>query len=170
METIIVVVCVGAGFNLALWGALCRKLAGLPAAFRAQVRRERSEGEGRAMAVLQEAAAAKVGSITLALRALEERAVARHRDEVAALEVRARVAERRALEVVPPLGAAVELVRALRSALDALSGLVTEPREPTAEHPADRVTPVLDSDVHHPHAALPLPVSAERDSRKEGAS
>ena len=166
METVIAVVCLCAGLNLALWGALYHKLAGLPAAFLAQARRDRSEAEGRAMVVLQEAAASKVGGITLALRALEEQTLARHRDERAAAELRARVAERRASEALPALGAAQDLVRELRSVLDTLLGVTAETHEPAA----DRVTPLLESDAPAPRLAIRPPGPASKsDARKGGA-
>ena len=168
METVIAVVFLCAGLNLVLWGALYRKLAGLPGAFLAQARRERTEGEARAMAVLQETAAAKVGSITLSLRSLEEQTLARHRDERAAVELRARVAERRGSETLPALGAAQDLVRELRSVLDTLLGSAAETHEPAA----DRITPLLESEALAPRLAILRPPAPARKggARKEGAS
>ncbi len=127
--------------------AIHHRLAILPTALSIVARRERIDGEARAMTALQEAAAAKVGPITTSLRALAEQSEARNRDAVAAAELRARVAERRASEAASALGAASELVRELRMTLDGLGDLratlarMGEP--PTVASP--RVTPVPDS-------------------------
>jgi small-conductance mechanosensitive channel len=166
MEIVIVIVCVGTGLNLALWGALCRRLDRLPAAFLARARRERREGEARALAVLQEEAAAKVGAITTSLRALEEQHEARSRDERAAAELRARVAERRAQEAAPALVPAVELVRELRAMIDRL----TESEEPAACAPTeDRVTPTLPTGRSSQRVTF-WPPEATADLPKERAS
>ncbi len=129
------VVCIGAGVNLALWAVLWRKVDELPAVFLALARRERAEGEARALTVLQEMAAAKVGSIVLSLRSLEEQQIERNRDERAATELRARVAERRAAEVVPAVGVAAELVRELRSLVDVLLVRTALTRDAAGEQP-----------------------------------
>lgn len=120
MGIVLVVVCLGAGLNLALWAALWRKVDNLPAAFLALTRRERANGEAHALTVLQEMAAGKVAAITLSLRSLEEQHIERNRNERAEAELRARVAERRASEAVPLLGTAAELARELRRTLDEL--------------------------------------------------
>ena len=120
MGLVILFVCLGAALNLALWATLWRSVAGLPAAFLALARRERAEGEARALTVLEEMAARRVGAITSSLQALEEQQIERNRNEIAAAEVRARVAERRATDAAPVLGAASELVRELRRTLDEL--------------------------------------------------
>jgi hypothetical protein len=101
----------------------------------------------------------------MSLRALEEQAAARHRDEVAAVEVRARVAERRASETLPALGAALDLVHELRSMLDAMIGAAP------GAHPAERVTPVLDPSAQSQRTLLPpLPDAEQRDAETVGAS
>jgi hypothetical protein len=165
MEIVIAIVCVGAGLNLALWGALWNKLAGLPAAIQAEMRRERREGEARALTVLQEAAAAKVGSITLALRSLEEQESARHRAELGAAELRARLAERRAAEVAPVLGAASDLVRDLRTLLDRVQDPDTE--DETVVIAVDRGGAGSAAVGPSPRPALPPPpaTSADREER-----
>ena len=163
MGIVIAIVCLGAGLNLVLWAVLRRKIDELPAAFLALARRERAEGEARALTALQEMAAARVGAITLSLHALEEQQIERNRDERAAAEVRARVAERRAAEVVPPLGAASELVREARSLVDAL--LV---HAPVAEEP-DRRAPDAAPRAHGvglpPRAPPTGPAARERRGR-----
>jgi hypothetical protein len=167
MEIVIAIVCVSAGLNLALWGALWNKLAGLPAAIQAEVRRERREGEARALTVLQEAAAARVGSITLALRSLEEQESARHRAELGAAETRARVAERRVSEVLPALGAASDLVRELRALLDWVRD--AEAEEETVVISADRGASAVAAVAASPRPAVPPPAPVS-DARTAGAS
>lgn len=104
-----VILCAGLAVALALLVAILLKVATLPGALRAQARRDRAEGraEGQAEAftALQEAAAAKVGGIVVAIQAYEERSASLVRDELAASEVRARVSERRAADTMPLLGA-----------------------------------------------------------------
>jgi hypothetical protein len=114
----------GLAVALALLVAIYRKLAALPVANLAQAARARTEAQAQALAALQEAATAEVAAITATIRAHEERAAARHRDEVAAMEVRARMAERRAADAVSVLDAASILVRELRQSLDELLRLV----------------------------------------------
>ena len=161
MGIVIVIVCLGAGLNLALWAVLFRKVDDLPAAFLALARRERAEGEARALTALQEMAAARVGAITLSLQSLEEQQIERNRDERAAAEVRARVAERRVAEMVPALGAATELVREARSLVDALSDHVAVTEDP----PDGRPTPVPEHTASGPALRSTRPPPDDRSRR-----
>jgi len=135
------ILCGGLALVVVLLVAIYRRLGALPIALRAQVKRERAVGQAQALTALQEAAAAKVGPITASIRAYEEGAATRYREEVAAAEVRARMAERRASNAVPVLGAASELVRDLRRTLDDVLALGPQ----VAARRSAAVTPVPDS-------------------------
>ncbi len=115
--------------------------------------------------MLQEAVAAKVGAITTF--ALEEQHEARNRDQLAAAELRARMTERRALEALPALGPAVDLVRELRRLVDHLLGSGAVTCAPTE----DRITPTHPTGGSSERIAI-RPPAPELDSnaRKEGAS
>jgi hypothetical protein len=117
MGTVIVIVCMGAGLNLALWGALYRMLDGLPERIFALVRRDRAADEARALKALQDAASARVAAVTFSLSAYEEDLARRSREAAAAAEVRARVAERRATDTTSYVDAASALVSELRTLL-----------------------------------------------------
>jgi hypothetical protein len=163
MGLVILFVCLGAALNLALGAALWRSVAGLPAAFLALARRERAEGEARALTVLEEMAARRVGAITSSLQALEEQQIERNRNEIAAAEVRARVAERRATDTAPVLAAASELVRELRRTLDELGR--------TLEGLGGLLAVVqVASDMAHAAPATPMPDSGARKVAGEGGA
>jgi hypothetical protein len=131
----------GLAIALALLVAILLKVATLPAALQAQGRRERSEGRAEGMQFLQEVAATKVGLITLSLRDHDALAAERHLDEITAADVRARLADARATNIVSALATASELARELRptlAALHELPGLVAELR---ALHAAQAAPP-----------------------------
>jgi hypothetical protein len=115
MGIVILIVCVSAGLNLALWGALYRLVDGLPLRLALLLKERRAADEAHALAVLEAAASAKVHAQTLSLRAHDEELAQRHRDAVAAAELRAHVAERRSAGAVSALDAASALVRELRA-------------------------------------------------------
>ncbi len=118
MGIVIVVVCVGTGINLALWGALYVRLDGLPLRIWSMAKRERTDGESAALTLLQERTAAKVGAIVKSLREYEEHVAASFRAQVAEAQVRARVVERQSSEAGVALSAASALVRDLRALRD----------------------------------------------------
>jgi hypothetical protein len=123
MGIVIVVVCVGTGINLALWGALYAKLDGLPLRIWSMAKKERTDGEGAALTLSQERTAAKVGAIVKSLREYEEHVAASFRAQVAEAQVRARIAERQSSEAGVALSAASALVRDLRGLVDSERGL-----------------------------------------------
>jgi hypothetical protein len=118
MGIVIVVVCVGTGINLALWGALYAKLEELPLRIWSMAKKERTDGEGAALTLLQERTATKVGVIVKSLREYDEHVAASFRAQVAEAQVRARIAERQSSEAGVALSAASALVRDLRGLLD----------------------------------------------------
>jgi hypothetical protein len=118
MGIVIAIVCVGTGINLALWGALYAKLDGLPLCIWSMAKKERTDGEGAALTLLQEQTAAKVGVIVKSLREYEENVAGGFRAQVAEAQVRARIAERQSSEAGVALSAASALVRDLRGLLD----------------------------------------------------
>src|SRR5262245_1107083 len=99
-------------------------LRSLSSRLAARARRERPQAQAEGVRALQGAAAAAVGPVTASLKQLEEQMETRHRDELAAVELRARVAQRRAAETVPLLTAATETVREMRAAVDGLAAVV----------------------------------------------
>jgi hypothetical protein len=131
MGTVIVIVCLVAALDLALFVTLYRRLDALPARVLALAKAERAEGEARALNSLGEAASAKVATITLSLRRYEEQLADRAREALAAAEIRARLSERRSMDAATALGSASQLVRELRRMLLDLS-----PR-PAPSPPAD---------------------------------
>jgi hypothetical protein len=114
---------VSATLNLALWGALYRRLDGLPERIFALARRQRAADQARALTVLQEMAAARVGPLVQGLRVYHEQLDADLRGRIAAAELRARVTERSSSEAGVALSAASTLVRELRALLDGVTGL-----------------------------------------------
>ena len=124
MGIVIVVVCLGAGLNLALWVALYSKLAELPQRVWKAVERAREVDQQRALTALQEAAAAKVGMLVLGLRSYHDQLEGHLKAQVAEAEVRARVAERRSSDAGVALGAASALVAELRGLAEDLPRLL----------------------------------------------
>jgi hypothetical protein len=118
MGTMIVIVCVGTGLNLALWAGLYLRLDGMPLRIWGMARKERAEGDSRDAIALQEAAAAKVGAIVNALRAYQEEVAKAYRAQLAEADVRTRICERRSSEAGVALSGATVLVRELRGILD----------------------------------------------------
>jgi hypothetical protein len=147
MGIVIAIVCVATGINLALWGALYARLDGLPLRVWSMLKKERTDGEGAALTLLQERTAAKVGAIVKSLRDYDEHVAAGYRAQVAEAQVRARIAERQSSEAGVALSAASALVRELRGLLDGTSGgtraslrsppAVTEGRRTVAAADAD---------------------------------
>jgi len=166
MGIVVVIVCLGAGLNLALWAVLWRKVDDLPAAFLALARRERAEGEARALAALQELAAGRVTSITLSLQSLEEQQIERNREERAAAEMRARVAERRALDAMPLLGTATDLLREARALVEALH----EQLSAAEERRGGRPTPLPEHTASGPRLVAHPPASEAATEGGEGGT
>ena len=124
MDIVIVLVCmaVGAGVNLVLWVALCRRLDRLPPRIVNLAARERADGERKAMTVLQEMAAVRIGAIVKTLSDHEEALANAWRVQIGEAQVRARVVEREASAAGVALSTAVVLVRDLRGLLDRETG------------------------------------------------
>ena len=114
MGTMIVIVCVSACLNLALWAALFRRLDGLPLRIWSMAKKDRADGESYALTLLQERTAARVGAIVSLLRTHEEHVADAFRAQVAEAEIRARISERRSSEAGVALSVASGLVRELR--------------------------------------------------------
>ncbi|MFT3769635.1 MAG: hypothetical protein QM820_29720 [Minicystis sp.] len=134
MSIVVVVVCIVGGLSLALLVMILRKLDGLPARVWAIARHERERDESLALTALQEATAAKVGTMTAALRQYEEQVAATLRAQVADAQARARAAERRLSDTGSALEAATALVRELRAALDE-ARVPSAPRFGASEEP-----------------------------------
>ena len=124
--------CVGAGLCLASWAVIYRKVATLPRTVWEIVRQERAAEAARAQTALQEAAALRVGAITLSLREHEEALTAGLRAQIADADNRARVIERRASDAGVALSTATELVRESRALRDGLRGQVAATAPPPA--------------------------------------
>jgi hypothetical protein len=105
MGIVILIVSVAAGINLVLWRALFVRLDGLPWRIWNLARKERSESDGRALALFK------------SLRVYEEHLAEGFRAQVAEAQARACTAERLASEAGAALAAATELVRELRRVL-----------------------------------------------------
>jgi hypothetical protein len=114
----VVIVCVGTGINLALWGAVYLRLDRLPWSVWSLARKERLESDAAGQTLLQERTATKVGAIVKSLREYDEHVAASFRAQVAEAQVRARVAERQSADAGVALAAASTLVRDLRGLLD----------------------------------------------------
>jgi hypothetical protein len=133
MGIFIVIVCLGAGLNLALWGLMFVRVDGLPVRVWQLAQRNQVMDETRALDVLQAAAGSRVGGLVIALQTHQEQLSSLVRAQVADAEVRARVSERRSSEGGVALSAASALVHELRGLLDEL-GLVS--RAQIAQVPA----------------------------------
>ena len=142
MDIVIVLVCmaVGAGVNLVLWVALCRRLDRLPPRIVNLAARERADGERKAMTVLQEMAAVRVGAIVRSLRDHEEALANAWRVQIGEAQVRARVAEREASAAGVALSTAVVLVRDLRGLVDREIGDTRAPSWPAPSVTEGRAT------------------------------
>jgi len=132
----------GAGLvlALALLIAINHKLAHLAPRLWAIARDEHARDDARAMAVLEEAAASKVGVITTSLRQYEEQVAESFRAQVAEAQNRARMVERRSDEAGVALSAAAELVRELRALLDGAGATRGRPAAPASEPEGGRRT------------------------------
>jgi hypothetical protein len=118
MGTMIVIVFVSTGLNLALWAALYLRVDGLPLRIWSMAKKERAESDTRSATALQEAAAGKVGAIVNALRAYQEEVAKAYRAQIGEADLRTRICERRSSEAGVALSAATVLVRELRAILD----------------------------------------------------
>jgi hypothetical protein len=137
---------------------LRRRLDGLPARIWSIAKQERDRDEKKAATALTEAAAAKVISITAALRVYEEELAARSRLSLADAEKRARIAERRLSDAGAALDAATALVRELRAVLD--QARAAAPPAPAEPDPDTRAT------VEMPWRAAPPAPGESRDSEE----
>ena len=124
MGIVILVVSLGTALNLALWGALYRKLGELPLSVWKVAQRNRVVDESRAMDALQAAAASRIGGLVIGLQTYHDRLGDLTRARVADAEVRARVSERRASDTGVALSAATALVRDLRTLAEYLPSLI----------------------------------------------
>lgn len=123
MGTVIVIVCLGAGLNLALWGLLYVKVDGLPLRVWQVAQRNRAADETRALDVLQAAAASRLGGLVIGVQTYHEQLAGLVRAQLAETEVRARVGERRASEAGSALVVASALVRDLRTLAEDLPSI-----------------------------------------------
>jgi hypothetical protein len=112
--------CAGLALALVLLIAIHRRLSRLPLAVWSLARREREAEAPKALDAMREAVAVKAATSVIAIRQYEENIAASFRAQMAEAEMRARIGERRAVDVVTALQAATTLVHELRAALDAL--------------------------------------------------
>jgi len=124
MGTVILIVSLGAALNLALWGAVYRKLDGIPHHVWKAAQRDRAADETRALDVLQAAAASRLGGLVIGVQTYHEQLAGLARAQVADAEVRARMTERRAADAGIALDAASALVRDLRTLAEDLPSLI----------------------------------------------
>jgi hypothetical protein len=159
----------GLGLALVLLVALHYRLGDLPFHVWSLARREREADAPKALDLMKEAVAAKAGVAVLSIQRHEEGLAAGYRAQVAEVEMRARVGERRAADTATALAAATTLVRELRQVLDRLpQGTMPEAvdtaRKPGAPEPASR-------ERLSPRMGLPLasepPDEDERPSEEE---
>jgi hypothetical protein len=154
---------IGAGIALALLLLLDlrRRLDALPASIYGIAKQERDRDERHAATALTEATAAKVISITAALRVYEEELAATSRLQSADAEKRARMAERRLSDAGTALEAAAMLVRELRAVLD---GLRAAPPAVASEPDPDTRATV---EMLRPATSVPPPRDGEDDEPEE---
>jgi hypothetical protein len=140
--------CAALAAVLVLLAVLHRRVDQLPLRVRLLIAEERA----RALTELQEATARRVAGATAALRAYENDIVQHLRGEIAATELRARVAERRSTDASSVLDGATALARELRALLDKLHPLAGEPaaedERRTIEMP--KPAPVADGESDEP--------------------
>jgi hypothetical protein len=154
---------IGAGIALALLLLLDlrRRLDALPARIYGIAKQERDRDERHATTALTEATAAKVISITAALRVYEEELAATSRLQAADAEKRARMSERRLSDAGTALEAAAVLVRELRGVLD---GLRAAPPAVASEPDPDTRATV---EMIRPATSVPPPRDGEDDEPEE---
>jgi hypothetical protein len=147
------------GLALALgWLALIqRRLAALPLAVWRVARQEYTVDDAKAHAALQAVTTAKVGTLVAGLRTYHDELAANLRAEAGAADLRARVVERRTLEVGVALDTAATLVRELRSALDRVSAPAFAPADAQGD-PHERKT--VEARLAPPAVAPPGSVEA----------
>ena len=123
----------GLAVTLLLLCGLYWKLAGMPSRLwgiaRNELARARHEDDVEAHKALQETADAKVGALIAGLRQYQQQIAADYRKQIADAELRARVAERNAVDTSTALETATALVREVRATLDGLGELPAFLRE-----------------------------------------
>jgi hypothetical protein len=182
MGIVIVVVCVGAGLNLALWASFYMRLDSLPRRIWGMLTKDRTEGDSHALMLLEERAAVKVGTIVASLREHEAHVAEGYRAQVAEAQVRARIAERQSSDAGVALSAASALVRELRAlrddtlvsppaalaATEGRSTVVIEPRAVDTAGRPDRPEPTSRERPSPRSRLVPVPSSeGERLSEDE---
>jgi hypothetical protein len=154
----------GLALALVLLVALHYRLGDLPFHVWSLARREREADAPKALDLMKEAVAAKAGVAVLSIQRHEEGLAAGYRAQVAEVEMRARVGERRAADTATALAAATTLVRELRQALDRLPQGTMPEAQDTARKPA---TPEAASREHlSPHGGPPLVSAAPHEEER----
>jgi hypothetical protein len=172
MDSVIVFVYMGVvtALILVLGLALCRRLDGLPSRIVNLAARERADGERKAMTVLQETAAARVGVLVKSLRDHEEALANAWRIQIGDAQVRARVVEREASAAGVALSTAVVLVRDLRGLLDRQIADAYAPSQPAPTVTEGRATIEIEPEALDTTRKpdRPEPTSRERPSPRTG--
>jgi hypothetical protein len=110
-----------------LLAALYWKLTGMPACLwslaRDELAKTHADDDRAAQKALREATDARAGTLLASLRQYEEQTAAQFRRQIADAEIKAREAQRSAMNTGAALETATTLVRELRATLDALGGL-----------------------------------------------
>ncbi len=179
MRIEIVIAGLSSTLNVALWSALYHRLSGLPLDVWKVAQRDRTGDEKRALDMLQEAAASRIGGLIIGIRTYHEQLAGLVRAQLAEAEVRARVSERRSSEASVALDAASALVRDLRTLAEDLPSLFDRramqdgiaigeaagraPTDERAPEPEERVTVELPRE-----RASPAPPPASRTVPREG--
>jgi hypothetical protein len=165
----------GIAVTLLLLCALHWKLAGLPARLwglaqnaRDELDRARAADDARAQKALAEAVSARAGVLLAGVRQYQEQMAAGFRKQIADAELRARVADRNAVDTATALETATSLVRGLRTTLDGLGelpALVREAREArrrrrggTLPPPEDAAPPEPDDNRKTIEIPAPAPI------------
>jgi hypothetical protein len=169
MTTLLVILCTAVGLCLVLLVRLHARLDAIPARVWNIAKQERDKDEGRAAAALAEATAAKLVSITAALRVYDEELAAGARRQVADAETLARVAERRLTELSPMMETAAQLVRELRAALDALRAAPSGTASASAEGSPPEPDPDTRATIEMPPPVMraPPPTGGEDEEPEE---
>ena len=147
MEIVIVIVCLSAGLNLALWGTLHRKVDRLPGTLWKLVQRDRAADQKHALDVLQEAAASRVGGLVVGLKTYHDDLGVILQQQIAEAEVRARISERRSSEAGVALSTAVVLVRELRRLVNGDGDGALAPLRPAPTVAEGRATIALEPEA-----------------------
>lgn len=121
MDWILGCVCVALLLVLVELWVLHRRVNELPLATWSVVKDMRAEDQAKALDALEEAAASKVPALVAEIRSYHDELEASLRGHAANAEMRARVIERRSLEVGVALGEASRLLSQLRAIVDGAS-------------------------------------------------